>query len=48
MIALNFDTWSSSSGRFFVLTRIYWRCRWTPFCSVRKRYSTWLGFWRAS
>ncbi len=47
-MTLSFGLWSSSSGRFFVLTRIYLRGRWTPFCYMRKRYTTWLGYWRTS
>lgn len=46
MITLGFGKWHSASGIFFVRARIYWRGRWTPFCTIRKRYSSWLGFFQ--
>ena len=46
MIVIRFGRWSSQAGMFFVCERIYWKgWKWTPFCRVRKRYASWVGFW---
>jgi hypothetical protein len=46
MIWIRFGTWNNAAGRFFVSTRI-WRKGyiWTPFVKVRKRYTSWFGYW---
>jgi len=45
MITISMGRWITYGGRFFLLRRIYWRGRWTPFCRVYKRYDSWLGYW---
>lgn len=45
MIVLCLGSWNNSAGRFFILTRVRWRGRSTPFCRIRKRYKSWLGYW---
>jgi hypothetical protein len=47
MVWLSFARWSSASGVFFVRERIYRNGRWTPLVKVRKRYKSWLGFFRS-
>ncbi len=38
MIILNFRKWSSKSGRFFVIERLYKFGEWSPLCRVSLRY----------
>jgi hypothetical protein len=38
MIILSFGKWSSSSGRWFVRTRIYFHGHWTPLVRIKIRY----------
>ena len=46
MILLRWGRWSHCAGRFLIWTRIFVKgYRWTPFCCVRKRYASWLGYW---
>jgi hypothetical protein len=47
MLFISFGRWGHKGGRFLVWERIWWRgWRWTPFCRVKKRYDSWLGWWR--
>jgi len=52
MYLLSFSFWSSASGMFFIRERVYakwgWGSRfgWTPFVKLRKRYPTWLGYFK--
>lgn len=47
MIWINFAKWNNSAGRFLTWERVYRKGYiWTPFCHIRKRYNTWLGFWK--
>lgn len=46
MIVICLGRWDHAAGRFFTLTRIYRRGRWTPFCHIKKRYASWLGYWQ--
>lgn len=40
MIALSFERWSHSAGRWFVWDRIYRHgYKWTPFCKLRLRHA---------
>ncbi len=45
MILPRLGSWSGSSGVFLRWERIYWKGHWTPFCHVRRRYRSWLGYW---
>lgn len=38
MITLNFDTWNTCEGTWFLRTRIYINNRWTPFCKIQLSY----------
>jgi hypothetical protein len=53
MILFSFEKWSGKGGMFFYWKRIYskyspFNLGWTPFCTVKKRYKTWFGFWSKS
>jgi hypothetical protein len=46
MLGISFARWSGKHGYFLSWYRIFRRGYiWMPFCRVRKRYSSWLGFW---
>lgn len=49
MFWISFGRWNHSAGHFFIQERIYRKGYiWTPFVRVRRRYSSWLGYWRSS
>lgn len=39
MIVPALGRWSHRAGARFVLDRIYFRSRWTPFARIRRRYA---------
>jgi len=47
MIWLSFDNWTNSSGIFFTKKRLYLHgFKWTPIVTIKKRYSTWFGYFK--
>ncbi len=45
MIAISFGRWNYAAGIFLTWERLRLKGLWTPFCRIRKRYASWLGFW---